>query len=251
MGDRLILTLGYGTVFISTALWVGHHFWFHDRRMARAAWGSGMLAVLLLAGGVVAYGFRVGYRPFHTAYELLNVGLLGLLSVSLAFLSPRRDGRLLTILSVVASLVAAYGLWASGPAVPAIFVYDSGWWAAYAILSSFGGGATVVTGAASVAACRRRGQDSRGEDIVAQRALAWGLLTLSAGLASGMWWFHRLSGRYWGDARWARVAIVGLLAAAAWHVRQEWLGRGWRSALVGAILGLSGGYVLLGLGCGG
>jgi len=174
--------------------------------------------------------------------------LLGLVLASLTLLLPRRDRLLLLILSALSSLVAVYGLLASGEAEPATLVYDSGWWAAYVTLSAFGGGALMVAGVAAIAAWDRGGEEHVREKVVARRALAWGLLASSAGLVSGMWWFHRLSGRYWGDARWAGVAVAWLVAMAAWHGHEEWLGRGWRSALVGATLGLAGGYVLLGLG---
>ncbi len=245
--DRLILTLGYGAVFVSTVLWAGHRFWPGDRdQVILAARGSNVLAVLLLGGGLALYGFQVGYWPFHTVYELSNVGLLGLQLVLLMLLSPRRDRLFLMILSALSSLVAVYGLWVGGSARPATFVYDSGWWTAYVALSGFGGGAMVATGVVAVAGHSWKGETSEG--AVTQRALSWGLLTLSTGLASGAWWFYRLSGRYWGDARWAGVVVVGLLGAAAWHGRREWLGQGWRSVLVGIILGLAGGYVLLGLG---
>jgi hypothetical protein len=245
--DRLILILGYGTVFVSTALWTGHRFWPGDRDLvALAARGSNVLAVLLLSGGLMLYGFQVGYWPLHTAYELLNIGLLGLLLALLMLLSPQHHGLFLVILSALSSLVAVYGLWVGGSARPATFVYDSGWWTAYVALSSFGGGAMVVSGVAAVAGHSRRSETSEG--AATQRALTWSLLTLSTGLASGAWWFYRLSGRYWGDVRWAGIVVVGLLGAAVWHGRRKWLGRGWRSVLVGIILGLAGGYVLLGLG---
>lgn len=249
MDERLILVLGYGAAFIATALWSGHRFWLRDRdKVVPIAQGSSALAVVLLAVGLALYGFQRGYWPFHTTYELLNVGLLGLLLASLLLLSPQQDGRLLLILLALSSLVAVYGLLAGGSAEPAALVYDSGWWTAYVTLSAFGGSALVVAGVAAVVACSRNDENLAREKVVARRALAWGLLALSAGLASGTWWFHCLSGRYWGDARWASVVVAGLLGAAAWHVRQEWLGRGWRSALVGVILSLIGGYVLLGVG---
>jgi hypothetical protein len=249
MSDRLVFGLGYGAVLVATALWVGHRFRLRGRdRVALTARGSSVLAAMLLVVGLVMYSLRVGYWPFHTAYELLTVGLLGLVLASLTLLLPRRDGLLLLILSALSSLVAVYGLLAGGETEPATLVYDSGWWAAYVTLSAFGGGTLMVAGAAAIASRGRGGEDQIREKVVARRALAWGLLALSAGLVSGMWWFHRLSGRYWGDARWAGVAVAWLVTMAAWHGHEEWLGRGWRSALVGAALGLAGGYVLLGLG---
>ena len=154
------------------------------------------------------------------------------------------------VASVLSSSVAVYGLLRGGGTHPALLVYDSGWRAAYVTLSAFGGGALVLAGIAAILALGRESESRAREKVVAGRALAWGVLTLSTGLASGVWWFHRLSGRYWGDARWAGVTVAWLVTMAAWHGREEWLGRGWRSALVGLALGLAGGYTLLGLGVG-
>lgn len=247
MDSRLMMLLGYGAVFAATVLWIGHHLWFRGRPLITlAAQGSSVLAVLLLTGGLVLYGVKVGYWPFYTAYEMLHVGLLGLLLASLTLLSLRRDGHLLSLMSVGASLVAAYGLVTGRSAVPASLVYDSGWWKAYVALSSFGGGAMLVAGVAAIVDRDRNGECFG--RVVAQRALAWASLTVSAGLASGAWGLHRLSGRYWGDARWASVVVAGLLGVAAWHGRREWHGRSWRSVVVGIILCLVGGYVVLGMG---
>lgn len=249
VGDHLVFGLGYGAVFIATALWAGHHFWLHGRnKVALAARGSSALAAMLLVVGLALYSLRVGYWPFHTAYELLTVGLLGLVLASLTLLLPQRDGFLLLILSGLSSLAAVYALLAGGGAEPATLVYDSGWQAAYATLSGFGGSGLVVAGVAAVVACGRQSENLIKEKAVTRRALAWGLLALSAGLASGAWWFYRLSGRYWGDARWAGVLVAWLVTMAAWHGRGEWPGRGRRSALIGVVLGLAGGYTLLGLG---
>jgi hypothetical protein len=86
--------------------------------------------------------------------------------------------------------------------------------------------------------------------VLARRALAWGLLAAGAGLASGTWWFQRISGRYWGDARWLILVVAGLMAGAAWQLRGEWLAGGWRSAVVGVLLAACGGFVVLGVGGG-
>jgi hypothetical protein len=248
-GDRLALGLGYGAVFVATALWTGHCFWLRDRgRVALAARGSSVLAAALLIVGLALYGLRVGYWPFHTVYELSTVGLLGLVLTYLTLLPPRRDGLLLFVLSSLSSLLAVYGLLIGGGTETATLVYDNGWWAAYVTLSAFGGGALVVASVTAVAACGRENERPAREEIVARRALAWAVLALSAGLVTGMWWSHRLSGRYWGDVRWAGVVVVWLVTMAAWHGCEEWLGRGWRSVLAGVALGLAGGYVLLGVG---
>lgn len=250
MVDRLVFGLGCGALFVASASWGGYCLRRRDR-LALAARGSSALAAILLAVGLGLYGFRVGYWPCHTVYETLTIGLLGLVLASLTLLPARRDGLLGLVLTVLASLLAVYGGLVGGQAAPASLVYDSGWWVVYVALDAFGGGALVVAGVAVVVAHGRKGERPVRERAVARRALAWGLLALSAGLASGAWWFHRLSGRYWGDARWAGAFVAWLLTAAAWHGREQWLGRGWRSALAGVWLGLLGGYVLLGLGGGG
>ncbi len=248
MGDRLVFILSYGAVFIATALWAVRQWWLRGRdEIAPAARGISASAVALLAVGLVLYGLRVGYWPFHTAYELLTVGLLGL-TLACVVLLPQRDGLAVLILSGLASLMAVCGLLIGAQAESAALVFDSGWQAAYVTLSAFGGGALMVAGVAIVVVCGRAGQDGVEGRVTAQRALAWGLLALSAGLACGAWWFHRLSGRYWGDARWVGVAVSWLVTMAAWHVRRGWLKRGWRSAWAGVILGLAGGYVVSGLG---
>lgn len=252
MSDRLVFGLGYGAVFVATALWTGYRFRLRDRdKVALAARGSSVLAAMLLVVGLALYSLRVGYWPFHTAYESLIAGLLGLVLASLTLPLPQRDGLLLLTLSALSSLLAVLGLLAGGRAEPATLVYDSGWWAAYVTLSVAGGGALMVAGAAAVIAWRQESEDLVREKMVARRALSWGLLALGAGLASGSWWFHRMSGRYWGDARWVGLVLSWLVTAAAWHGREEWLGRGWRSALVGVALGLAGGNALLGLGVAG
>ena len=249
MGDRLAFFLGYGALFVAASLWIAHRFLLRDQeKVALAAQGGGALAAILLGLGLALRGFRVGYWPFHTAHELLAVGLLGLLLASLTLLLPRRDGLLLLILSALSSLLAVYGLLVGGDTDPAILVYDSGWWIAYVILCGFGGGALVVTSVAVVVVHSGKSEELVRGGVVARRALAWGLLALSAGLASGAWWFQRLSGRFWGDARWMGVVVAWLLTMAVWHGHREWPGQGWRSALMGVILGLAGGYVLLGLG---
>ena len=246
MNAPLILCLGYSAVFVSAALWIVHYFWLRDRgKLPLAARGSSALAIFLLLGGLAAYGFRVGYWPFHTNYELLNVGLAALLLAMLTLLSPRRDGFLLMLLSAGASLIAVYGAMIGIKTGAAVLGHDSWWRAAYVLLSAFGGGALLVTGAAALAAWGRK--PGSGEKIAAQRALPWALLALSVGMACGAWYFQRLLGRYWGDARWMGVLVVGLLTAAMWHLRGKWLERGWRLALVGLILCAAGGYVVLGM----
>ncbi len=239
MADRAALGLGCGALCLAAALWAVYGL---RRRegLARAARGSSVLAALLLAAGLALYGWRVGYWPFYTPYERLTVGLLGLVLAWLTLRLPG-DGRLELALACLASLLGIYGLWSGRLAGPAALVYGSGWWLAYVALSAFGGGALVVAGGAVIA-----GRDQNLSGAVAQRALAWGWLALSAGLACGAWWFHRLAGRYWGDARWAGVAIVWLLTAAVWHARGWWVGRNWRVIPVGAALALLGGYLLLG-----
>jgi hypothetical protein len=250
MDSHLILVLGYGAVFVSTMAWAGHCFWLREGApLGRIARAIGGLSALLLAVGLAAHGFQAGYWPFHTSFEVLNVGLLGLLLAALTLLSTQRHGLLLALSSLLASLVAVYGLVSGGLAGKATWAVDSFWRSAYVILSAFGGGAMGVTGVAALAGGRERGEDSA--LAVTQRALAWSLLALSAGLATGAWWFHRLLGRYWGDGRWAGMVVVVLLGAAAWHARQVWMGRGWRSILVGVVLVLAGGYVVLGIGVGG
>lgn len=253
MGDRLLFGLGYGALFVATMLWAGHRFrrLRGRNRMATLARGCSLLAALLLAMGLVLYGLRVGYWPFHTDYELLSVGLLGLVSAQWALLSPHQDGLIWLVLSTLSSLAAIYGLSVGSRVEPATFVHNSGWWVAYVVLSAFGGGGLVVAGTAAIVAPSRKCEGQFGEKAVTQRALAWGLLALSAGLASGTWWFQRLSGRYWGDARWIGLVVAWLLVMAAWHGRREWLGRGWRSALVGVVLGLVGVFVALGRGTAG
>ena len=245
--SRLLLILGYGAVFVSTAVWAGHCFWLHERaRWTLIARGSSAVSVLLVAVGLAVYGLRMGYGPFHTSYELLNVGLLGLLFAALTLLSKQRDGLLMVFSSILATLTAVYGLVLGGLAGQATLTIDSIWWTAYVILSGFGGGAMVVAGVVALADGREKGEAI--ERAVTQRALPWCLLALSTGLAAGAWWFHRLSGRYWGDTRWAGMVVIVLLGTTAWHVRQIWMGRGWRSILVGAVLILAGGYVVLGVG---
>jgi len=244
VADRLLLSLAYGVLFAQTTFWAAHQLLFPDReKVILAARGSGALAAVLLAAGLALRGLRVGYWPFHTAHEWLVVGLIGLALAPLALLLPRQHRLASLTLSSLSSLAAVYALLAGDGAAPAIHAPASGWQVAYVTFCGFGGGAVVVAGVASVA-FRRAGQGQR----VEERALAWGLLTLSAGLASGAWWFQRLSGRYWGDARWAGMVVVWLVTLAAWHGRGEWMGRGWRSALGGAALALAGGYVVLGLG---
>jgi hypothetical protein len=244
VGDQLVSALGYGALFVETALWILHSFAFQDKEeVALAARGAGALAAVLLTVGLALRGLQVGYWPFHTAFELLVVGLLGLVLASLALLSARRHRPALLVLSTLASLVAVYALLVGRGAEPAILVHDSVWRIAYAALGGLGGGAVVVTGVAGFVLMRA--EDGR---AATERALAWGLLALSTGLASGAWWFQRLSGRYWGDARWASVVVVWLLTIAAWHGRREWLGRGWRAVVTGIVLGLAGSYVVLGFG---
>jgi hypothetical protein len=111
MGDRLAFFLGYGALFVAASLWIAHRFLLRDQeKVALAAQGGSALAAILLGLGLALRGFRVGYWPFHTAHELLAVGLLGLLLASLTLLLPRRDGLLLLILSALSSLLAVYGL---------------------------------------------------------------------------------------------------------------------------------------------
>ncbi|UCC64630.1 MAG: hypothetical protein JSV36_06170 [Anaerolineae bacterium] len=244
VADGLILSLAYGALFAQTAFWAAHQLLFPNReKVILAARGSGALAAVLLAAGLALRGLKVGYWPFHTAYEWLVAGLVGLALAPLVLLSPRHHRPASLALSCLSSLAAVYALLVGNGAVPAIHAPVSGWQVAYVTSCGFGGGAAVVAGVASVA-FRHAGQGQR----IEERALAWSLLTLSVGLASGAWWFQRLSGRYWGDARWAGMVVVWLLTWAAWHGRGERVGRGWRSALVGVTLALAGGYVVLGLG---
>jgi hypothetical protein len=158
-------------------------------------------------------------------------------------LSPRHDRFLLLLLPVMSLLAALYSLLAGSGSAPATLAYGGGWRTAYAILCGFGGGSLAVAGVAAAVAFGRKGMA-----LVGERALTWGLLSLSAGLASGMWWFQRLWGRSWGDVRWVGIVVAWLVTVAAWHVREEWSGQGWRSTLVGVILGLAGSYIVLGLG---
>lgn len=245
MDSRVILSLGDGLLCIAAALWVGHRFWFRgDSRVPLAAWWGSGLAILTLVAGLIWYASQAGYWPFHTAYELLHAGLGGLLLVSFSLLAPQRDERLLLVLAVLASLLALYGLWLGRSANLAAFVLDGGWRIVYMILSSLGSGAVIVTGAAAIAA-HKESENWPREKYVVRRALAWGLLLTNVGLASGAWWFQRLSGRYWGDARWTAVAVMSLLGIAAWQSCEDWLGQGWRSILAGVILGLAGLWVIL------
>ena len=215
MGDRLAFVLGYGALFVVTALWIVHQFLPRDQdKGILAARGGSVLATVSLGLGLVLRGFRVGYWPFHTAYELSTVGLLGLVLASFLSLLPHRNGILSLTLSVLSSLLALYGLLSGTAADSATLVLDSGWWAAYVVLCGFGGGLLTVAGVAGAVA-----HNSKGKEWVGERALAWSLLALSAGLASGAWWFERLSGHYWGDARWGATVAVWLLTMAAWHGR--------------------------------
>lgn len=252
MDSRFVLILAYAFVWLAAALRVVGRF---GRRRGEAldlaAVGSSVLAVLFLAAGLVWRALERGFWPVHTASERLNVGLLGFLLASLALLSRRRARRVWLIVLLAASLAAVGGLWLAGAAESAAPVYEGGWWLAYVGLSALGGGALLVTGLTAVVGAKSpEGEASHGLGEVTRRALAWGLLTLSAGLASGAWWFQRVLGSYWGDARWLGLAAVGLVAGAAWQLRGEWLRGGWRSALTGALLVICGGFVVLGLGGG-
>ena len=159
MDSRLLLILGYGAVFVSTAVWAGHCFWFRERaRWTLIARGSSAVSVLLVAVGLAVYGLRMGYGPFHTSYELLNVGLLGLLFAALTLLSKQRDGLLMVSASILATLTAVYGLVLGGLAGQATLAIDSIWWTAYVVLSGFGGGAMVVAGIVALADGREKGE---------------------------------------------------------------------------------------------